>query len=75
MCNGIYEWLHISPYLLIKQLKIKPNLVEAVIKPPVPFFNSNDSNWLNKRADLTEYLRDMVLYSIISNQFHRGDIQ
>ena len=51
--------LHISPYLLIKQLQIKPTLVEAVVKPPVPFFNANDSNWLNKRADLTEYLRDM----------------
>ena len=52
---------HVSPYLLIRQFHIEPSLVEAVVKPPVPFFNSNDSSWLNKRADLSEYLLDMCV--------------
>lgn len=50
--------LHISPYLLINTLKIKPDLIECIIKPPLPYFNV-DENWINKKADLESYLSDI----------------
>lgn len=73
--------LHIAPYLLAKHFTDNSNMLETIVKPPVPFYNVNDSSWLNKKADLNEYLKNMCFmqsYPInfieeISNKFYDAD--
>lgn len=46
---------HILPYYSFKLLKINPGSIEAVVKPPVPYFDV-DEGWNSKIMDLEEYL-------------------
>lgn len=50
------NFLHVSPYLVIKKLDV--STIDTIICPPLPYFNS-DPNWQNKKADLSEYLENI----------------
>lgn len=54
--------LHVSPYLICKAVKIKPDMIKSFVKPPVPFYNV-DENWLNKKTDLNSYIDDCYIAS------------
>ena len=47
--------LHVLPYYTIKFMKINTGIIQIVVKPPVPFFNA-DNSWKNKIMDLDEYI-------------------
>lgn len=72
--------LHIMPYRTIKILNINTENIEAVVKPPVPFFDV-DYIWRNKKMNLDEYINQscsFVSYLIsyleeISNDYDDAD--
>ena len=72
--------LHVSPYLFLKATGIEESKVDAIIKPPLPFFNV-DQNWLNKKTDLSGYQNTILKaesyfqYYIeeILNDYHDAD--
>ena len=75
------NFFHIAPYLLIKNINIDVHIIDNYVKPPVPFYDANQSGWSNSKADLNEYLNTMCYvdsYLInyieeISNDYHDAD--
>ena len=75
------NFLHVAPYLLIKSMNINVDTIDYFIKPPVPFYDANDSGWDNQKATLEEYLATMCYvqsYPInfieeLSNDYYDAD--
>lgn len=53
--------LHILPYYTFKIININTKSIEAVVKPPMPFFNVDDV-WQNKIMNLDEYMNQSCRY-------------
>lgn len=75
------NFFHIAPYLLIKSMNIDCDNIDYFIKPPIPFYDANDSGWSNQKATLDEYIDKMCFvesYPInfieeIFNDYHNAD--